>query len=87
MVASVIQTAAKIVIEPIFEADFKDNAYGYRPARGAMDAVKASTLTGMDPGVLKLTDPLLARANSPCRRSPSGKRGPGDSPLSRPQPP
>ena len=27
----VIQTAAKIVIEPIFEADFEDNAYGYRP--------------------------------------------------------
>src|SRR5437660_5800563 len=36
----VIQTAAKIVIEPIFEADFADNAYGYRPARGAVDAVK-----------------------------------------------
>src|ERR1700746_989478 len=28
----VIQTAAKIVIEPIFEADFEDNAYGYPPA-------------------------------------------------------
>jgi len=28
------------VIEPIFEADFEDNAYGYRPARGAVDAVK-----------------------------------------------
>jgi len=36
----VIQTAAKIVIEPIYEADFEDNAYGYRPARGAVDAVK-----------------------------------------------
>src|SRR6201981_3735300 len=36
----VIQTAAKIVIEPIFEADFEDNAYGYPPARGAVDAVK-----------------------------------------------
>ena len=36
----VTQTAAKIVIEPIFEADFEDNAYGYRPARGAVDAVK-----------------------------------------------
>ena len=36
----VIQTAAKIVIEPVFEADFEDNAYGYRPARGAVDAVK-----------------------------------------------
>src|ERR1700680_1503878 len=36
----VIQTAAKIVLEPIFEADFEGNAYGYRPARGAVDAVK-----------------------------------------------
>jgi RNA-directed DNA polymerase len=36
-----VQTAAKIVLEPIFEADFEDNAYGYRPQRGAVDAVKA----------------------------------------------
>jgi RNA-directed DNA polymerase len=36
----VVQTAAKIVLEPIFEADFEDNAYGYRPRRGAVDAVK-----------------------------------------------
>jgi hypothetical protein len=26
----VVQTAAKLVLEPIFEADFEDNAYGYR---------------------------------------------------------
>jgi RNA-directed DNA polymerase len=36
----VVQTAAKLVLEPIFEADFEDNVYGYRPARGAVDAVK-----------------------------------------------
>ena len=36
----VIQTAAKLVLEPIFEADFEDNAYGYRPRRSAGDAVK-----------------------------------------------
>ena len=36
----VVQTAAKLVLEPIFEADFEDNAYGYRPVRGAVDAVK-----------------------------------------------
>ena len=36
----VVQTAAKLVLEPIFESDFEDNAYGYRPARGAVDAVK-----------------------------------------------
>ena len=36
----VVQTAAKIVLEPIFEADFEDSAYGYRPRRSAIDAVK-----------------------------------------------
>jgi RNA-directed DNA polymerase len=36
----VLQTAAKLVLEPIFEADFEDSAYGYRPARGAADAIK-----------------------------------------------
>jgi RNA-directed DNA polymerase len=36
----VVQTAAKIVLEPIFEADFEDSAYGYRPRRSATDAIK-----------------------------------------------
>ncbi len=36
----VVQTAAKIVLEPIFEADFEGSAYGYRPRRNAVDAVK-----------------------------------------------
>jgi RNA-directed DNA polymerase len=36
----VIQTAAKIVLEPVFEADFEDSAYGYRPRRSAIEAVK-----------------------------------------------
>jgi RNA-directed DNA polymerase len=36
----VAQTAAKIVLEPIFEADLEDSAYGYRPRRSAVDAVK-----------------------------------------------
>src|SRR5712672_3087237 len=36
----VVQTAAKLVLEPIFEADFEDNAYGYRPGRSAIDAVR-----------------------------------------------
>ena len=35
----VVQTAAKLVLEPIFEADFEDNAYGYRPRRGAAEAI------------------------------------------------
>jgi RNA-directed DNA polymerase len=36
----VAQTAAKLIVEPIFEADFEPNAYGYRPGRSALDAVR-----------------------------------------------
>src|SRR5579862_640075 len=36
----VVQTAAKLVLEPIFEADFDPNAYGYRPKRSAQDAIQ-----------------------------------------------
>lgn len=35
----VVQTAAKLVLEPIFEADFDDAAHGYRPGRSAGDAI------------------------------------------------
>lgn len=34
----VIQMALKIVIEPIFEAGFEDNSYGYRPKRSGQQA-------------------------------------------------
>ena len=37
----VVQTAAKLVLEPIFEADLDSAAYGYRPGRRATDAIKA----------------------------------------------
>src|SRR6195256_4411536 len=36
----VAQTAAKLVLEPIFEADLEPNVYGYRPKRSAQDAVR-----------------------------------------------
>ncbi len=36
----VAQMAVKIVIEPIFEADFEEHSYGFRPKRGAHMAMK-----------------------------------------------
>jgi RNA-directed DNA polymerase len=36
----VVQTAAKLVLEPIFEADLEPCAYGYRPKRSAQDAIQ-----------------------------------------------
>jgi group II intron reverse transcriptase/maturase len=42
----VVQGAAKIVIEPLFEADFKKCSYGFRPKRSATDALEAIRLLG-----------------------------------------
>ena len=36
----VVQMAAKLVMEPIFEAQFDDSAYGYRPRRSAEQAIQ-----------------------------------------------
>lgn len=36
----VVQTAAMLVLEPIFEADLQPEQYAYRSARGALDAVR-----------------------------------------------
>ena len=35
----VVQTAVVLFLEPIFEADFEDNVYAYRPERSAHDAL------------------------------------------------
>ncbi len=36
----IVQMAAKIAIEPVFEADFKDCSYGFRPKRSAKQALE-----------------------------------------------
>jgi RNA-directed DNA polymerase len=42
----VAQQAVKLVIEPIFEADFEDCSFGFRPKRSATQAKEAIRLTG-----------------------------------------
>ena len=42
----VVQAATKIVVEPIFEADFKESSYGFRPKKSATDALEAIRLLG-----------------------------------------
>jgi RNA-directed DNA polymerase len=37
----VVQTAALLILQPIFEADLEPTAYGYRPGRTAVQAVQA----------------------------------------------
>jgi len=36
----IVQTALKMTIEPIFEAEFRPGSYGFRPGRGAKDALR-----------------------------------------------
>jgi group II intron reverse transcriptase/maturase len=36
----VVQAAAKVVLEPVFEADFRESSYGFRPKRSAHQAVE-----------------------------------------------
>ncbi len=42
----VVQMAAKIVLEPIFEADFQDCSYGFRPRRSATQALERIRVVG-----------------------------------------
>ncbi len=42
----VVQAAAKLIVEPIFEADFKECSYGFRPKRSATDALEVVRLVG-----------------------------------------
>lgn len=42
----VVQMAAKIVIEPIYEADFQPCSYGFRPKRSAQQALEAIRVAG-----------------------------------------
>ena len=42
----VVQTAAKIVIEPIFEADFEASSFGFRPRKSATEALETIRIAG-----------------------------------------
>ena len=42
----VVQQAAKLIVEPIFEPDFKDCSHGFRPKRSATRALEEIRLTG-----------------------------------------
>lgn len=37
----IAQTVCKMILEPIFEADFEEGSYGFRPERSAKDAITA----------------------------------------------
>lgn len=41
----VVQMATKLVIEPIFEADFQECSFGFRPKRSALGALERIRVT------------------------------------------
>ncbi|MGW0886555.1 hypothetical protein [Streptomyces sp. NPDC002671] len=45
----VVQAALKLVLEPIFEADFLPVSYGFRPMRRAHDAIAEIHRYGTEP--------------------------------------
>ena len=56
----VVQRAAVLVLEPIFEADFDEAAYGYRPKRSALDAVRQVS-RAIDEGHTEVVDADLSK--------------------------
>ena len=56
----VAQTAALLVLEPIFEADFADTMYAYRPGRGALDAVERAH-TALREGYTQVVDADISK--------------------------
>jgi len=51
----VVQGAVKLILEPIFEADFKGCSYGYRPRRSAHQALDRVTV-GILRGLMRVVD-------------------------------
>jgi RNA-directed DNA polymerase len=72
----VVMSAAKIVLEPIFEADFSPQSFGFRPKRSAHQALEAIRVAAN-----RGANWVLRRHQSVLRRDrPRGPHGPGRTP-------
>ena len=56
----IVQQAVKLLLEPIFEADFTDNAYGYRAGKSAHAAIE-HVATGLRNGYTEVVDADLSK--------------------------
>ena len=56
----IAQTVCKMILEPIFEADFEDISYGFRPERGAKDAIK-TIKTNLQMGKVNVLDADMSK--------------------------
>jgi RNA-directed DNA polymerase len=57
----VVQAVLKLVLEPIFEADFKPCSYGFRPKRRAQDAIAEIHYLGSPPVITSGCSRLTSR--------------------------
>ena len=77
----VVMAAAKIVLEPIFEADFSPQSFGFRPKRSAhqaLEAVRQTANQGRPVGARRRHQGVLRRDR------PRRPHGPGRAPGRRP---
>jgi RNA-directed DNA polymerase len=56
----VVQGALRLIVEPIFEADFSDSSYGARPGRSAHEAIE-KVRVGLNQGRHRVVDVDLSR--------------------------
>jgi hypothetical protein len=82
----VAQMALKLVLEPIFEADFYPSSYGYRPGRRAQDAIAELHHLTSRPGAYEWVIEGDIKALLRQRRPPD-PHGPGGTARQRPQGP
>ena len=74
----VVQAALKLVLEPIFEADFQPCSYGFRPNRRAHDAIAEIQLLATPRDMSGCWRPTSGHASTKSGMSPSWTgSGPG----------
>ena len=64
----VVQTALRYALEPIFEKDFAEHSYGFRPERGCKDALRR-VVELLDKGYTHVVDVDLRGTSTPFRMS------------------
>ena len=72
----VVQGALKLILEPIFEADFQSGSYGYRPKRTAQEAVLQVDRAIMEEKTRIIDLDLRAYFDSGSALSAAGEGGP-----------
>jgi retron-type reverse transcriptase len=64
----VVQGALKLILERIFEADFQEGSYGYRPKRTPQQAVQRVSLAALSKSRVLDVDKMLERAREVTRK-------------------